>query len=79
MPCSHDIQKANNANKNVWAPYQESLKKDEGKPYQTKEEQRNIENVEQYTAHKLGRLKEGEGTRTTHSGEVIVKTVIPKN
>ena len=50
----------------------ENSMKDNNNPYDSKEEQRVITGSEQDTAKKLGKLKEGQKTRTNHSGNLIV-------
>ena len=50
----------------------DSSMKDNKNPYDSKEEQRVITGSEQDTAKKLGKLREGQKTRTNHSGKLIV-------
>jgi hypothetical protein len=45
--------------------------------YKNKEEKRVIEGSEQTTAQKLGKLSEGEVTRSTHKGGKIYETISP--
>ena len=45
--------------------------------YENKEEKRVIEGSEQTTAQKIGKLNEGEVTRSTHKGGKIYETISP--
>ncbi len=55
-------------NYNKWV---DSTQYDTDKQYRSKEERKVITGIEQYTAKKLGEIKENEVTRTSHSGTKV--------
>lgn len=76
---SHDKKAADAAHAKVWNEYKVSNKKDPNNPYGSIEEQRNISDVEQYTAQKLGQLNGKKVTRETHKGKVLIKNTNDSN
>ena len=63
---NHEIDHANQNDKNPEKQNQD--KKPDGSSYGNKEEKRVITGSEQKTAKNMGKLKEGEVTRTDHGG-----------
>ena len=70
---SHDKDKADKAFYDTWRVYLEANKKDSNNPYGSKEEERNITDIEQYTAKKFGMGKD-KVTRINHGGRAYIKT-----
>ena len=70
---SHDKDKADKAFYDTWRVYLEANKKDSNNPYGSKEEERNITDIEQYTAKKFG-MEKDKVTRINHGGRAYIKT-----